>query len=66
MATTHPKFRAADPTGHYSRPDVARLLLNREPQRPVEVVSARPRAVVEAGEAAPVGLPAEDQARAQG
>ncbi len=30
---------AADPTGHYSRPDVTRLLLNRTPQLPV--VSAR-------------------------
>jgi len=26
---------AADPAGHYSRPDVTRLLLNRKPQRPV-------------------------------
>ncbi len=26
----------ADPVGHYSRPDVTRLLLNREPQPMVE------------------------------
>lgn len=26
----------ADPVGHYARPDVTRLLLNRTPQRPVE------------------------------
>ncbi len=26
---------AADPAGHYSRPDVTRLLVNRQPQRPV-------------------------------
>lgn len=26
----------ADPVGHYSRPDVTRLLLNREPQPTVE------------------------------
>ena len=29
----------ADPVGHYSRPDVTRLLLNRSVQRPVEEVS---------------------------
>lgn len=27
---------AADPVGHYSRPDVTRLLLNKNPRRPVE------------------------------
>ena len=27
---------AADPAGHYSRPDVTRLLLNKKPQRRVE------------------------------
>lgn len=28
---------AADPAGHYARPDVTRLLLNRNPSRPVEL-----------------------------
>ena len=32
----------ADPVGHYSRPDVTRLLLNRSPQMPVEVLEAEP------------------------
>ena len=27
---------AADPSGHYARPDVTRLLLNQQPSRPVE------------------------------
>ncbi|MEE8600841.1 carbon-nitrogen hydrolase family protein [Euzebya tangerina] len=36
---------AADPIGHYSRPDVTQLLLNREPQRPV-VAEAPPAADV--------------------
>jgi len=30
----------ADPVGHYARPDVLRLLINREPQSPVESFSA--------------------------
>jgi aliphatic nitrilase len=32
----------ADPVGHYSRPDVTRLLLNRSVQRPVEEYSETP------------------------
>ena len=32
----------ADPAGHYSRPDVTRLLLNTSPVAPVEVLSAAP------------------------
>ncbi len=32
---------AADPAGHYSRPDVTRLLLNRSPRRAVEIVGAQ-------------------------
>jgi aliphatic nitrilase len=32
----------ADPVGHYSRPDVTRLLLNRSVQRPVEEYSENP------------------------
>ncbi|WP_327341182.1 carbon-nitrogen hydrolase family protein [Streptomyces europaeiscabiei] len=31
---------AADPVGHYSRPDVTRLLLNPAPRRPVEYTAA--------------------------
>ncbi len=30
----------ADPVGHYSRPDVLRLMLNREPHNPVEAFSS--------------------------
>jgi aliphatic nitrilase len=30
---------AADPAGHYSRPDVTRLLLNNKPSRRVEYFS---------------------------
>ncbi len=32
----------ADPAGHYSRPDVTRLLLNTSPVTPVEVLGAAP------------------------
>jgi aliphatic nitrilase len=32
---------AADPVGHYSRPDVTRLLLNQEVRRPVERTTPR-------------------------
>ena len=32
----------ADPAGHYSRPDVTRLLLNTSPVAPVEIVSTAP------------------------
>lgn len=45
---------AADPAGHYSRPDVTRLLLNSTPQRPVmqfseaaELVGAQPEPTAE-------------------
>lgn len=31
---------AADPAGHYARPDVTRLVLDRRPQRPLEVIEA--------------------------
>ncbi|MEM7341361.1 MAG: carbon-nitrogen hydrolase family protein [Actinomycetota bacterium] len=47
---------AADPTGHYSRPDVTRLLLNRAPQPPVNVV--------EVGDAIDLDAPADVEAPA--
>lgn len=40
----------ADPVGHYSRPDVARLLLNRSPQPCVEAFSSEPTEVIDAEE----------------
>lgn len=45
---------AADPAGHYSRPDVTRLLLNNKPARRVEYFSL-PVDTVEAGMDMPVG-----------
>jgi aliphatic nitrilase len=43
---------AADPTGHYSRPDVTRLLLNTAPSRPVEQAKPSFKPVDQAPEAA--------------
>ncbi|MDD9962934.1 MAG: carbon-nitrogen hydrolase family protein [Gammaproteobacteria bacterium] len=40
----------ADPVGHYSRPDVMRLLLNRSPQPCVEELSSEPAEVIDADE----------------
>ena len=39
---------AADPAGHYARPDVLRLLFNNKPARPVEHFPALPVDAVEA------------------
>ncbi|EIJ45500.1 aliphatic nitrilase [Herbaspirillum sp. GW103] len=44
---------AADPAGHYARPDVTRLLLNSKRHRPVEFFSATGTSVQEAMEALP-------------
>ncbi|ALU91530.1 Nitrilase [Herbaspirillum rubrisubalbicans M1] len=44
---------AADPAGHYARPDVTRLLLNPKRHRPVEFFSATGTPVQEAMEALP-------------
>ncbi len=41
---------AADPAGHYSRPDVTRLMLNSKPQRPVMAFDETAGLVAEAGE----------------
>ena len=41
----------ADPVGHYSRPDVARLLLNRSPQPRIEEFSPEPAEDVDDAEA---------------
>ncbi len=40
----------ADPVGHYSRPDVTRLLLNREPQPVVEIYERELMDDIDAGE----------------
>lgn len=52
---------AADPAGHYSRPDVTRLMLNTKPQRPVMAFDETAGIVadMEAGEAAEVAEAAE-------
>jgi aliphatic nitrilase len=39
----------ADPAGHYARPDVTRLLLNRSSAPPVEYMNQRPEEIVAAG-----------------
>jgi aliphatic nitrilase len=44
---------AADPVGHYSRPDVMRLLLNREPAPRVETLRPRFESVSAPGDADP-------------
>ncbi|MEL7030478.1 MAG: nitrilase-related carbon-nitrogen hydrolase, partial [Pseudomonadota bacterium] len=49
----------ADPAGHYSRPDVTRLLLDANPKQPLERV-APDLTVVEQSAAAPAPAPAAD------
>lgn len=49
---------AADPAGHYSRPDVTRLLLNRAPRRPV-VERLEPEETEEVEQPAPAVAAAE-------
>lgn len=44
---------AADPVGHYSRPDVTRLLLNNTPRRPVEHTTPRVESLEELSSAEP-------------
>ncbi|MCC7411801.1 MAG: carbon-nitrogen hydrolase family protein [Gammaproteobacteria bacterium] len=48
---------AADPVGHYARPDVTQLLLNRAPRRPVQAMRPRYEAVVPEDEVVPEVLP---------
>jgi aliphatic nitrilase len=54
---------AADPAGHYSRPDVTRLLLNTQPALRVETLVSEPRVVrATATEAAVQGMQAPEVA----
>lgn len=51
---------AADPVGHYSRPDVARLLLNRKPMpRVMDFEDAPPAADIERTDEIPAAVPTE-------
>lgn len=51
---------AADPAGHYSRPDVTRLLLDRTRRERVVSMQAHPAGAERAGVAAPVEASAQD------
>ena len=53
---------AADPSGHYSRPDVTRLLLDKRPQPAVEVIGANDE-LPSAGLAGQSSVDLEDQSQ---